>query len=272
MKVGVLGLGHMGLPIARFLHQREHEVFSWSRTHSQYPWIHSKYIESLGRQRLDYLVVASGGARPGIGDLKMELESTINLIPNSFSRADTKVLYLSSGVVYGECSSPKKEIDPVNPVTTYGSLKAVVEKKFEDVFLDRFSALRIGNVIDWENPYGIISLAQRAKEVGSLDLFGNSYDCRDYIAVDDLKLMVATIIESSLEGKIFNLGSGISISLNDFEEILLCTLPDLMIKWNPPRKTDLSRTQLDISKICTLAGISPVDPKITLKAFLHDEK
>jgi|688.fasta_scaffold69687_5 nucleoside-diphosphate-sugar epimerase len=272
MKVGVLGLGHMGLPIARFLHQREHEVFSWSRTHSQYPWAHSKYTESIADHRLDYLVVASGKARPRIGDLKLEIESTIDLIPNLISRTETKILYLSSGAVYGECLTPKREIDPVNPVTSYGNLKALVEKKFEDVFPNRFSALRIGNVIDSENPYGILALAQRAKQVGSLDLFGNSYDCRDYVAVDDLKSMVTTIIESNLEGKVFNLGSGISISLGDFEETLLSILPHLVIKWNPPRESDLSRTQLDVSRICTLAGISPVDPKITLKAFLNNKK
>jgi len=271
MKVGLLGLGHMGLPIARFLHEREHEVFSWSRTHSQYPWTHSKYVESIGSHRLDYLVVASGSARPGIGDLKLEIESTVDLVPNSLLIADTKVLYLSSGAVYGECSSPKSEIDTINPVTSYGNIKALVEKKFEDVFPGRFSSLRIGNVIDRENPYGILSLARKAKTVGSLDLFGNSYDCRDYVAVDDLKLMVATIIESRLEGNIFNLGSGISISLDDFEEALLSILPNLVINWNPPRQSDLSRTQLDVAKICISGGIRPVDPKITLKAFLHDE-
>lgn len=271
MKIGLLGLGHMGLPIAHFLNQREHEVFSWSRTHSQYPWTHSNNIESIGNHRLDYLVVASGRARPGIGDLKMEIESTIDLVPNSLLWAETKVLYLSSGAVYGECSSPKSEIDPVNPVTTYGNLKALVEEKFEDIFPGRFSSLRIGNVIDRENPYGILSSARQARKIGSLDLYGNSYDCRDYVAVEDLNLMIATIIELRLEGNIFNLGSGISISLIDFEATLLSILPNLVINWIPPRESDLSRTQLDVSKICNSAGINPVDPKTTLKAFLHDE-
>jgi nucleoside-diphosphate-sugar epimerase len=201
----------------------------------------------------------------------MEIESTIDLVPNSLLSADTKVLYLSSGAVYGECSIPKNETDPVNPVTTYGNLKALVEKKFEGVLPGRFSSLRIGNVIDRENPYGILSLAQKAKKVGSLDLFGNSYDCRDYVAVDDLKLMVATIIESRLEGNVFNLGSGISISLDDFGAALSSILPDLVINWNPPRKSDLSRTQLDVSKICNSTGVRPVDPKISLEAFLRDE-
>jgi nucleoside-diphosphate-sugar epimerase len=271
MKVGILGLGHMGLPIARSLHQREHEVFSWSRTQSQYPWTHSKYLESIGRHRLDYLVVASGSARPGIGDLKMEIESTIDLVPNSLLQTDTKVVYLSSGAVYGECLSPKSEIDPVYPITAYGKLKVMAEKKFEDIFSGRFTSLRIGNVIDRENPYGILSLARTAKRAGSLDLFGNPYDCRDYVDVEDLNLMVSTIIESRLEGNVFNLGSGISISLEDFEAALLNILPNLAINWNPPRESDLSRTQLDVSKICISTGISTVDPKITLNAFLRDE-
>lgn len=261
----------MGLPIARSLHQREHEVFSWSRTQSQYPWTHSNYLESIESHRLDYLVVASGSARPGIGDLKMEIESTIDLVPKSLLQTDTKVVYLSSGAVYGECLSPKSETDPVDPITTYGKLKVMAEKKFEDIFSGRFTSLRIGNVIDRENPYGILSLARTAKRVGSLDLFGNPYDCRDYVDVEDLNLMVSTIIESRLEGNVFNLGSGISVSLEDFEAVLLSILPDLAINWNPPRESDLSRTRLDVSKICNSTGINTVDPKFTLNAFLRDE-
>ena len=271
MKVGVLGLGHMGLPIARLLHQREHEVFSWSRTQSEYPWTHSNNIQSITTHSLDYLVVASGGARPGIGDLKLEIESTIELIPNSLPRANTKILYLSSGAVYGECSSPKREIDLVDPVTTYGNLKVAVEERFENLFPDRFSSLRIGNVIDWENPYGILALARAAKTVGSLDLFGNPYDCRDYISINDLTLMVAKYIELRLVGKAFNIGSGISFSLGDFERVLLGVIPDLEINWNAPRKSDLSRTILDVSKICSLTGVTPFDPKISVRAFLNGE-
>ena len=144
----------MGLPIARFLHGREHEVFSWSRTPSEYPWTHSNSLETLKSQPLDALLIASGSARPGFGDYSSEFNSTINLIPDSIRNLNTKVIYLSSGAVYGECSKPMREIDPISPITTYGKTKASIEEELRVTYVERFTAIRIGNVIDFEYPYG----------------------------------------------------------------------------------------------------------------------
>lgn len=268
MKIGVLGLGHMGLPIARTLHERDHQVFSWSRTSSHYPWLHSTYLETISGHQLDSLIIASGSARPGFGDYASEIHSTINLIPDSLRYKDTKVFYLSSGAVYGECPSPRSEKDQIAPSTDYGKSKANVEKAFKEMFLDRSTSLRIGNVIDWENPYGILAIAQGAKETGSVDLFGTPEDCRDYLDINELCLMVSKIIDLNLREEIINLGSGVSISLIELAETLTNLLPDLKIQWHPPRDSDISKTQLDTTKVRNLTTTAPKDPRpVLLKYF-----
>lgn len=269
MKIGVLGLGHMGLPIARSLHGRDHEVFTWSRTSSDYPWLHSTYLETISGHQLDSLIIASGSARPGFGDYASEIHSTINLIPESLRYQDTKVLYLSSGAVYGECSTPRSEKDQIAPSTDYGKSKANVEKAFEEMFLDRSTSLRIGNVIDWENPYGILAIAQGAKETGSVDLFGTPEDCRDYLDINELCLMIAKIIELNLNEEIINLGSGVSIALSDLAETLTNFLPDLNIRWHPSRNSDISKTQLDVIKVRSLTNITPNDPRTILTEYFQ---
>lgn len=269
MKIGVLGLGHMGLPIARTLHATGHDVFTWSKTSSVYPWNHSTSLETIAKQQLDYLLVASGSARPGFGDFESEIKSTIDLIPSSLRHENTKISYLSSGAVYGECLTPKSEKDQISPNTSYGKSKAFAEREFDKIFTDRFSALRIGNVIDWENPYGILAMAKTAKQTGSLDLFGNSEDCRDYLGIKELCLMISGILESSSKEKIMNLGSGISISLYEFSEIISRILPDLNIRWNPPRISDISRTQLDVSKVRALTNVVPKDPRAIVVEYLQ---
>jgi nucleoside-diphosphate-sugar epimerase len=268
MKIGVLGLGHMGLPIARSLHARDHEVFSWSRTSSDYPWLHSTSLETISGHHLDSLIIASGSARPGFGDCASEIQSTINLIPDSLLYEDTKVFYLSSGAVYGECDTPRPEKDQIEPSTEYGKAKASTEKAFEKMFLDRFTSLRIGNVIDWGNPYGILAMAKIAKEIGSLDLYGTPEDCRDYLDINELCLMISKIIESDLNEEIINLGSGVSIALSELAETLTKFLPDLNIRWHPSRNSDISKTQLDVIKVRGLTNITPNDPKtILIKYF-----
>jgi len=269
MRIGVLGIGHIGLPIARFLHAVGNDVFTWSKTSSAYPWNHSTSLETIATQQLDYLLVASGSVRPGFGDFESEIKSTIDLIPSSLRHENTKILYLSSGAVYGECPTPKSEKDQVAPNTPYGKSKAVVEREFEKIFVDRFSALRIGNVIDWENPYGILAVAKKAKQTGLLDLFGNSEDCRDYLDINDLCLMISGILELNSNEKIMNLGSGISISLYELSEIISRVLPNLRIQWNPPRGSDISRTQLDISKVLDLTNVVPEDPRAIFVEYLQ---
>ena len=269
MKIGVLGLGHMGLPIARSLHAIDHKVFTWSKTSSVYPWNHSTSLETIASQQLDYLLVASGSARPGFGDYQSEIKSTIDLIPTSLHYEKTKILYLSSGAVYGECQTPKSEKDQIAPNTSYGKSKAVVENEFDKIFTDRSSVLRIGNVIDWENPYGILAMAKTAKQTGSLDLFGNFEDCRDYLDIKDLCLMISGILELSSNEKIMNLGSGISISLYEISEIISRNLPNLKIQWSPPRSSDISRTQLDVSKVRDLTNVVPKDPRPIFVEYLR---
>ena len=269
MKIGVLGLGHMGLPIARTLHDRDHEVFSWSRTSSDYPWLHSTDLETISRHTLDSLIIASGSARPGFGDLASEIHSTINLIPDSLRYEDTKVFYLSSGAVYGECPTPRSEKDQIAPSTVYGKSKATVEKAFKEMFLDRVTSLRIGNVIDWEHPYGILAIAQGAKETGSIDFFGTPEDCRDYLEINELCLMVSKITELNLREEIVNLGSGVSIALSELAETLTNLLPDLKVRWNSPRNSDVSKTQLDTTKVQNITTTAPKDPRLALMQYFQ---
>lgn len=269
MRIGVLGLGHMGLPIARALYDRDHEVFSWSRKSSSYPWFHSISTETLSAKRLDFLLVASGYARPGLGDQISEINSTLDLIPKSLRYEETRILYLSSGAVYGECPYPKSEIDQVLPTTTYGSIKASVEKEFDQIFMDRFTSLRVGNIVDWENPYGILAMARKAQHCRSLDFFGNPDDCRDYVSIYELCLMISKVIESNKYEKVINLGSGFSISLREVSEAFMSSFPNLKINWNSPRIFDVSKTKLDIEKVRKLTSVEPTDPKPLFNDYLR---
>lgn len=269
VKIGVLGLGHMGLPIARALHARAHEVFTWSRTSIEHPWLHSTSLETLAVCPLDYLVIASGNVRPGFGNEVTEINSTLALVPDSIRYKTTKLIYLSSGAIYGECSTPRSESDEIVPSTTYGISKAFVEKEFQRLFPNRFTSIRVGNVIDWQNPYGILAMAKRAKETGSLELYGSPEDCRDYLEINELCLMLSNILELETREEIVNIGSGVSITLGEIAQNLTNILPELKVRWNSPRKYDVSKTQLDVSKVRALTAVIQQDPRQLLNAYFR---
>ena len=55
MKVGLIGLGHIGFPIARHLHECGHEIFSWTRNERKVVWNNSLNLDMVSGK-----VVASG--------------------------------------------------------------------------------------------------------------------------------------------------------------------------------------------------------------------
>jgi nucleoside-diphosphate-sugar epimerase len=225
-------------------------------------------LETIGECKLDCLLVASGSVRPSFGNHIAEINSTIDLIPDSLHQENTKILYLSSGAIYGECSTPKSEHDPIAPTTTYGRSKEFAENEFSKIFKNRFSSLRVSNVIDWEMPYGILAMAKKAKEGGVLHLFGESEDCRDYIDISDLCLMIANILELNVTEDVINLGSGVAISLGDFRDTFCSFFPDIDVRWNPAREFDVSRTLLDVSRVKNLTTVSPLDPQTLFEKYL----
>ena len=258
----------MGLPIARALHSRKHEVFTWSRSSSELPWIHSTTLETLLSRPLDALIIASGNTRPNFGNEVTERSSTLDLIPDSMYHGTTRIIYLSSGAIYGECPSPRSEKDKISPSTSYGVAKAFVEEEFQRLFPNHFTSIRIGNVIDWHNPYGILAMAKRAKESVLLDLYGSPEDCRDYIDINELCLMLSQILELNVSEEVINIGSGVSIQLGEIAESLATVLPEVKINWNSPRHYDVSKTQLDVSKVRNLTSIELQDPKELFNNYL----
>ena len=108
-----------------------------------------------------------------------------------------------------------------------------------------------------------------ARATGSVTFYGDPDSCRDYVEIYELSHMVSKIIELNFQENTFNLGSGFTISLTEFAEILLGVLPSLKISWEMQKESDLSRTQLDISRIRKLVGIDPTNPKEILKQRLR---
>jgi UDP-glucose 4-epimerase len=250
MKIGVIGLGHIGYPIASHLHSLGHEVYSWTRTKKNVPWINSIQLDKSIESDFDVIFLASGAARPNLGDASLELDSTLNLVSDFDIPYRTRLFYISSGAIYGECETPQSESSVPKPTTDYGKAKLQTEKALFARFGDQITFLRIGNIVDESNPYGIVAHLSSAIQKGFIEFLGLPSDCRDYLAISDFLKCIQQIIDMSFSRRIINLGAGVSISLQQISDLLTNVFgSEFEIIWGKRRAGDLSQTKLNVDKM-----------------------
>jgi nucleoside-diphosphate-sugar epimerase len=270
MRIGVIGLGHIGLPIANHFHALGHDVFSWTRNERNVSWANSISLNELNEFDLDFLFLASGATRPNYGDEQLELSTTLNLIKDFKFPSQTKIIYISSGAVYGNSKFKKSEIDTPLPNTVYGKSKLIAEKELFSRFEGNLVSLRVGNVVDGNNPYGIFALLATALADRKLELFGNPIDCRDYVGISDVLLGLECLITLNDLPQVLNMGSGDSLDLRKISELLQnATGGDISISWKPRRAGDLAQNRLDVSKFTQLLGANPVTSEKLIQDFMR---
>ena len=267
MRLGVVGLGHVGLPIANYFHDAGHEVVSWTRTERDVPWNNSTKLTLT--VDLDFIFIASGATRPNHGNENLELLSTSRLISNFNLSNETNVVYISSGAVYGESSVKKIESETPIPSTTYGKSKLFAEKDFFDLYQERTICLRVGNIIDGDNPYGIFDLLAKGISRREISFLGEPYDCRDYIGIADFLLALDRLIMFSKNPRILNIGSGRSLMLSEIAELITSEVEgEITINWKSRRSGDLSQSRLDVDKMNKTLEVYPIDPKVLIRHFV----
>jgi UDP-glucose 4-epimerase len=143
---------------------------------------------------------------------------------------DLKVVYASSSSVYG---NPKKipisENSERNPINPYG------KTKLEDEFLaEKYSKDNVSIIgLRYFNVYGkgqtgsyagvITKFINRLKQEKSPIIFGSGTQLRDFIFVEDVALANISAMQSNVENGFFNIGTGITTSVQQLAKIMIET-------------------------------------------------
>jgi nucleoside-diphosphate-sugar epimerase len=219
---------------------------------------------------LDLLFIASGGARPNFASHDLEAETTQNLVSKFKLSINTRIVYFSSGAVYGECSVPQSEAHEPRPTTEYGRAKLFAEQKLQDIYGQQISILRVGNIIDEKNPYGIVAHLATAIGKGVLPLLGEPFDCRDYLGILDFLESIEHLTESDPFPQLINIGSGKSITLEKIARLSTEIFGrHLDVRWGLRRPGDLSQTRLDTTKMRHLLQNKQEDPIEVIKNLMN---
>jgi hypothetical protein len=122
-------------------------------------------------------------------------------------------------------------------------------------------SLRIGNVVDFKSPTGIFGAL--LKSSSNPVLYGEKHSCRDYIEIKSLSNIIFELLTLQEWPGVLNVGSGVSTSLLDIEEMFIASKLSLTreLTWLPQRIYDVCLTKLDVTLAQTL-GLSKIDSAI----------
>ena len=270
----VLGAaGFIGIPLVELLVKQGYEVICFDQNSSPHWPMSVKSI--IGhfeqppmelfdclRDAMVYHLVSSTRPSQNTDTVSQELVSDISATLSYLEKTRHQnlrwVFASSGGTVYGpEVACPISENAATNPTCSYGITKLAIEK-----YLSLYKRLHGSDYVITRlaNPYGpgqdplrgqgiIAALIYKALIGESAVIWGDGEVVRDYIYIDDL---IEGLIKSSsgASGQIYNIGSGVGISINTLIEKIQSTLNvKLKLDYQQSRSIDVRKNILNSAKI-----------------------
>ncbi len=171
------------------------------------------------------------------------------------NREKIRVVYASSSSIYGNTTQiPIKERFERKPINPYGQTKLddeVLAEKFEElsvIGLRYFNVYGVGQNISYA---GVITkFLEQIKNKKPLTINGNGNQIRDFIQVKDIAKANLAAMESNVKKSFFNVGTGISTSINDLAKMMInLSNNENKIIHGPELKGDVERSQADTELI-----------------------
>jgi UDP-glucose 4-epimerase len=198
---------------------------------------------------------------------------TVNVLEAARRAGVRRVIYAASASAYGiPAKDIQSEDDPLSPLSTYAAAKLAGE-----LYCQAFAAshgletvrLRFFNIFGprqrADSPYsGVIALFIAAMSAGRPPtVFGDGLQSRDFTDVRDVvqAMMKAAEAPPEVSGKVYNVGTGRSVSVLDLVGTLNRLLgAGLTPVQGPARLGDVRHSRADISRARQNLGYEPVIP------------
>lgn len=186
---------------------------------------------------------------------------------------DPRVLVVSTGEVYGEGpSAPRREPEPLRPVSPYAASKVGAEVAAMEVF--RRTGLRVivarpfahtgpGQAPIYAAP-AFVERLRLARQIGAPAVkVGNLEPVRDFLDVRDVVRAYVALLERGVDGETYNIASGRGVTLRELFEALAGLVGIRAVAEADPallRTADLPHLVGDATKLHAATGWSPAIP------------
>jgi UDP-N-acetylglucosamine/UDP-N-acetyl-alpha-D-glucosaminouronate 4-epimerase len=200
---------------------------------------------------------------------RINIDGTLNVLVAAKELKVKRVVFAASSSAYGETPTlPKVETMQPQPISPYGVTKFVGElygQTFGRCYGLENVSLRYFNIFgprqDPSSPYsGVLAKFCTAfLEDTQPIVFGDGEQTRDFTFVENAVQANLLACEApNVSGKVFNVGVGGRVSLNDvLRELGRITGKTLEAKYDPPRDGDIRDSQADISQAREFLDYAP---------------
>lgn len=209
--------------------------------------------------------------------VSINLQGTLNVIKAALEATVEKVMFSSSGTVYGiPIYQPIDELHPLNPITLYSISKLACEYYFRF-----FSQLGLKYIIFRNfNVYGtrqtsdkyykpvIVEFIKKLSTGTKPILFGDGSQSNDFVHVFDVVQANILGMESEIYNEVFNVGTQTSLSIKE----LLNLLKDIMgVDIHPEYRKAQNIVPQRIANISNIREMLGYNPTIRMEDGLKDE-
>jgi UDP-glucose 4-epimerase len=201
-------------------------------------------------------------------DVQSNVIETLFLIEQCIAQKVKKIIFISSGgTIYGTpLKLPIPEISVTEPECSYGITKLTIEKYlalFNRLYGLEYTILRPSNVYgsrqNPDNIQGAISVFLGKVARGEpIQIWGDGEVVRDYIYIDDMVDAVSKATNINTPDRIFNIGSGQGVSLNEIIKVICqVTKRDTCVEYHEKRIFDVPEIYLDVRRAQQQLNWSP---------------
>jgi UDP-glucose 4-epimerase len=220
-------------------------------------------------------------------DVQSNVIETLFLLEKCLESGVKKVVYISSGgTVYGRPRHlPVPEDSPHEPECSYGITKLTIEKYlalYRQLHGLDYVVVRPSNPYgSRQNPHGIQGAIPvflgKAAQGEPVEIWGDGGVVRDYLFIDDLVDGICRAAFMATSERIFNIGSGRGVSLNEIvAAIRSVTGRQVPVVYKPGRDFDVPAIYLDITRAGKLLDWQPAvslhDGILSAWDFIRDLK
>lgn len=197
---------------------------------------------------------------------RVNVDGMFNLLHAAQKQNVERFVFSSTSAIYGPRETACLESDHRNPISPYGATKLMGEL-YCTQFMLNFNLpcvmLRYFNVYgSRQNPNSqyaaaVAKFLQQLEANKPITIFGDGQQTRDFVSVDrvvEANLIMGMAPEAKVNGQVFNVATGSSISILTLAEKLKAKYPDYgqEIIFAPARSGDVKHTIASIQKLSTL--------------------
>ena len=190
----------------------------------------------------DAIIHAATSAVTTLSDEEMTsviVDGSRRVVEFAKTTACQKLLFTSSGAVYGSRTSPSCEEDGCAPTTAYGKGKLVAEGLLANSGLNAKIArcfAFVGPHLNRNIHYAIGNFIQDCIDGKPIVINGDGTPLRSYLYADDLIEWLFAILEHGESGRPYNVGSDYALSIRELAETVrgaLGSKSEIVVKCKP---------------------------------------